>query len=265
MSHVLAFSMCLAIAAIGCKSGDKSHDDPPLAITLPPAEPDVVDGVSCKTKGNDVWFEVAGKTLRCAASDGGVIAVLDHGKELTYDFGQVFLPFSDESLYAKRTRLDYDAPDGRKLVTNDGYGMLAKWLRGVASGAVKHDGFAPAGERMVVFVQPTGIVDINWPRRPFREAIIVASAEDTHAPRPGGSCALEDKQGRPVTLERVQIDAKVTAIDLTTGKISTKEFASANECPYSKWVEQDLVGNVRDNKVRAEPKWSDVTAWLGTL
>lgn len=265
MSPVLAVSMCLAIAAIGCKSGDKTHDDPPLAITLPPAEPDVVDGVSCKTKGHDVWFEVAGKTLYCAASDGGVIAVLDHGKELTYDFGQVFLPFSNESLEAKRYRLDYDAPDGRKLVTNAAFGMLAKWLRGVASGAVKHDGFAPAGERMVVLVQPTGILDVNWPSRPFREATIVASAEDTHAPRPGGSCVLQDKVGRPVTLERVQVDAKVTAIDLATGKISTKEVPSANECPDSQWVEQDLVGHVRDNKVRAEPKWFDVTAWLETL
>jgi len=210
-------------------------------------------------------FEVAAKTLNCGASDTGVIVVLDHGKELTYDFGPVFLPMSDESLYATRTRIDYVAPDGRKLVTNDGYGLAAKWLRGVASGAVKHDGFAPTGERMVVFVQPTGTLDINWPHRPFREATIVASAEDTHAPRPGGPCTLQDKEGRPVTLERVQVDAKVTAIDLVTGKISTKEVVSANECPDRKWVEQDLVGNVQDNKVRAEPKWSDVTEWLETL
>ena len=49
MSHGLSVSMCLAIAAIGCESADKSHDDPPFAIALPAAEPDVVNGVSCKT------------------------------------------------------------------------------------------------------------------------------------------------------------------------------------------------------------------------
>jgi hypothetical protein len=177
----------------------------------------------------------------------------------------VFLALSAARVRDVRYGLDYDAPDGRKLVTNDADTLLAKWLRGVASGAVKHDGFAPAGERMVVLVHPTGMVDVNGSDQPFREATIVASAEDLHAPRPGGPCMLQDKLGRAVRLERVQVDAKVTAIDVTTGKIWTKELVSANKCPIRKWVEQDLGGEVRDNKVRAEPSWFAVTEWLGTL